>query len=729
MAMTWGGWGSGDYTYLLRNLADNMEFLEYFNIRFADLLNTDLKEQGNIVNVIDSLYNLVYTDAQYQFNRWGGNNYSNWETKIQEIKNFTNGRPYYIRQHIINEYNLDTLFTLTLDVQPANSGRIEVNTISVSDFPWSGQYFTDYVTNITAFPEPGFVFVGWEGFSAIDPNLLISSMTDTSFTAIFQESLADTSIIINEINYNSANFFDPDDWVELKNPSSSQVNISGWILKDENDEHIFGIPGNIILEPGSYIVLCKDTTQFKTLFPEVNNFLGNLGFGFSGSGEVIRLYNYYNELVDSVHYYDSGPWTNLPDGNGPTLELKNDSLDNDFPENWRASYVIGGTPGIANSVKAPVQLFINEFMADNDTTIADPQDEYDDWIELYNGGAQYINIGGKYITDDLINPVEWQIPDNSPDSTMILPGEFLLLWADKDSENGILHLDIKLSASGEQIGVYDEDGITVLDTITFGAQQIDVSFGRIPNGGENLIFMTKPTPGESNTSVINLSLKVFLEGPFNGSEMNTDLTGNPELVEGFPLSQPYDTEPWNYTGEESVVEIPNQDIVDWVLVELRDAPEPALANENSVKMKRAGFVINDGSVTDTSGSNNLMFDIYFSDSLYVVVKHRNHLGIMSAFGLKENQGLYIYDFTSSAEQSYGGTDAVAELSFGTWGMISGDANANGLIDNLDKDPGWSTEAGVSGYYPADLNLDTQVGNSDKNEYWLPNEGQAVQVPE
>ncbi|MCD4664817.1 MAG: CotH kinase family protein, partial [Bacteroidales bacterium] len=407
MAMTWGGWGNGDYTYLLRNLTDNNEFLEYFNIRFADLLNTELKENGNIVDVIDSLYNLVYTDAQYQFNRWGGNNYSTWETKIQEIKNFTNGRPYYIREHIINEYGLNTLFTLNLDVQPANSGQIHVNTISFSGFPWAGQYFTDYITDITAIPNPGFIFEGWEGISSSTPNLMISSLVDTSFTALFQENPVDTSLIINEINYNSADFFDSDDWVELKNISSLPVNLSGWVFKDANDEHIFEIPDNFILEPESYFVLCKDTTLFKTVHPGIDSFLGNFDFGFSGNNEVLRLYNNNIELVDSVHYYDTQPWPYLPDGNGPSLELIDDSLDNDVPYSWRASYVIGGTPGVPNSIQAPVKLFINEFMADNDNIIADPQGEYDDWIELYNGGTQYINMGGKYITDDLNNPVEW----------------------------------------------------------------------------------------------------------------------------------------------------------------------------------------------------------------------------------------------------------------------------------------------------------------------------------
>jgi len=738
MAMTWGGWGNGDYTYLLRNLCDNSEFLEYFNIRFADLLNTELRENGYIVEVIDSLQNILSPDVQFQFNRWGSNT-SIWNIRIQEIKNFTNGRPYYIREHIINEYGLGDTFNLSIDVQPPNSGQIQVNTIRVSDFPWDGEYFTDYQTEITAIPNNGYVFEGWDGIASNNQSLLFNTLSDTSFTALFAKNPADSLIIINEINYNSSEFFDTDDWVELKNISDSPVNLSQWIFKDENDEHIFEIPDNTFIEPEGYLVLCNDTVLFKLFHPDVTNYVGNLNFGFSGSNEVLRLYNFNNQLIDLVHYYDSNPWPDLPDGYGPTLELKNDSLNNDVPYSWRASYVIGGTPGETNSVKAPVQLFINEFMADNDAIIPDPQGEYDDWIELYNAGEQYINVGGKYITDNLSNSTEWQIPDNSPDSTIILPNEFLLLWADSDAGDGILHVEMKLSSSGEQIGVYDEDGITVLDTITFGAQLTDISFGRIPNGGEDWIYMSKPTPGESNTAEINLSLKVFLEGPFNGTEMNTDLsaetslkadlTGNPEPVEGFPLSQPYNTEPWNYPGEESVIEIPNQDIVDWVLVELRDAPEPALATESSIRTKHAGFVLKNGTVTDTSGSNNLKFDIYYSDSLYVVLKHRNHVGVMSATAITGAGSIYSYDFTTDSLKSFGGATGHKQIFPGIWGMFAGDGDANYEVEEEDKINIWEPESGNSGYLPGDYNLNSQTDNPDKNDYWRPNLGSGSMVPE
>ncbi len=71
-----------------------------------------------------------------------------------------------------------------------------------------------------------------------------------------------------------------------------------------------------------------------------------------------------------------------------------------------------------------------------------------------------------------------------------------------------------------------------------------------------------------------IDLSVFLEGPFNGTDMNADLAGLPD----FPLAQPFNTAPWNYAGTESVLSVPNADVVDWVLVEMRGCTGCRLGN-------------------------------------------------------------------------------------------------------------------------------------------------------
>ncbi len=146
----------------------------------------------------------------------------------------------------------------------------------------------------------------------------------------------------------------------------------------------------------------------------------------------------------------------------------------------------------------PPVLYINEFMASNDNTITDNYGEYEDWIEIYNPNDYDVNIGGFYITDDLTDMTAWQIPDNQPDSTTIPAGGFLLLWADKDTDQGVLHVELKLSSDGEQIGLVAPNGTTFIDSLTFGAQATDTSYGRYPDGSDNWQFFANPTPGASN---------------------------------------------------------------------------------------------------------------------------------------------------------------------------------------------------------------------------------------
>lgn len=144
------------------------------------------------------------------------------------------------------------------------------------------------------------------------------------------------------------------------------------------------------------------------------------------------------------------------------------------------------------------QVVINEFLASNDAGITDEYGEYDDWIELYNAGNDTVDIGGYYITDDSSDTTQFQIPTGN-DSTKIAPGQFLLLWADKESEQGVLHVEIKLSANGEEIFLYEPDGTTLVDSITFGAQATDVSYGRSIDGGTSWETFANPTPAASNS--------------------------------------------------------------------------------------------------------------------------------------------------------------------------------------------------------------------------------------
>ena len=141
-------------------------------------------------------------------------------------------------------------------------------------------------------------------------------------------------------------------------------------------------------------------------------------------------------------------------------------------------------------------VVINELMASNTKTLADPQGDNDDWIELHNVSDYAVNLSGMYLSDNQNNPRKWQFPDD----TQIVPGGYLIVWADEDDNaKPGLHANFKLSRNGETVMLVDTDqrGNQVLDVIKFQAQGEDVALGRVPDGIGDF-KSSKGTPGQRN---------------------------------------------------------------------------------------------------------------------------------------------------------------------------------------------------------------------------------------
>ncbi|MEJ2627110.1 MAG: CotH kinase family protein [bacterium] len=337
-------------TLLIRHLLENIEFRNSFINRFADYMNT-IFTPDEVIDHIDSLKIQIENEMENHFTKWGGY-MSSWRNEVELMREFARHRKGYVQEHILDKFNLDSTHTLCLDVYPDKAGTITINTISPSGYPWEGTYFQKVPVLLNANPYYGFRFLKWEGDSTCDSTHLSVNLTSNfSLTAVFEP--ADMQIVINEINYHSSQDVDPEDWVELYNNSDFPVDLSGWKFKDSNDTHVYSIPDNTILNADAYIVLCRDLSAFGNVFPDVANVLGDLDFGFDGNGELLRLYDEGLTIVDSLTYDDRFPWPLEPDGNGPTLALKNPNLDNTIAENWTASDN-HGTPGEINDVYTKV---------------------------------------------------------------------------------------------------------------------------------------------------------------------------------------------------------------------------------------------------------------------------------------------------------------------------------------------------------------------------------------
>ena len=152
------------------------------------------------------------------------------------------------------------------------------------------------------------------------------------------------------------------------------------------------------------------------------------------------------------------------------------------------------------------QLKINELLAVNDAINTDEVGEFDDWIEIYNPTNEPVNISRLFLTDNLNNLNKWQFPYTDE---IIPSGGYLIVWCDDDESQGIFHTNFKLSSDGEFLALVKEDGITIIDSISFSSQIADQSYGRIPDGGEEWDLLS-PSPGNSN---LELNLEDFNNMP------------------------------------------------------------------------------------------------------------------------------------------------------------------------------------------------------------------------
>jgi hypothetical protein len=166
-------------------------------------------------------------------------------------------------------------------------------------------------------------------------------------------------------------------------------------------------------------------------------------------------------------------------------------------------------------------LYINEFMASNSSTITDDHGEYEDWIELYNGGSDPVWLGDKYLTDNPGSPDKWALPDFTMPA-----GSFLLVWADGQPEQGPLHTNYKLDKDAEEIGLFDNEasGYALLDGFAYTLQSTDVSMGRITDAAVEWKPFDVPTPGSTNSMVgveeKPLNRLAFWPNPANGGTLN-----------------------------------------------------------------------------------------------------------------------------------------------------------------------------------------------------------------
>ncbi|MFH0879058.1 MAG: right-handed parallel beta-helix repeat-containing protein, partial [Lentisphaerota bacterium] len=224
------------------------------------------------------------------------------------------------------------------------------------------------------------------------------------------------------------------------------------------------------------------------------------------------------------------------------------------------------------------------------------------------------------------------------------------------------------------------------------------------NAGWNESWMTNALDFDGNPRIIDSEVdigayeapymamvRVFLQGPHgtNTECMSLALSQQDRI----PFQSPYAADP------RSVSQIPTN-VTDWILVETLVSPQ------SSASKPRAAFLRNDGYLLSSDGTLGVPIGTA-PGNCFLVIKHRNHLAVMTAGALIITNINTSFDFTTNFAQFYGGTNGAVQLEPGVWGMIAGDADGDGKITAVDKAI-CEQQAGMSGYLSGDFDLDGQV---------------------
>jgi len=372
------------------------------------------------------------------------------------------------------------------------------------------------------------------------------SQVGTSWSAMSQatfvtQNMTD-SLRISEI---MASPLDPStDYIELKNAGTKSINLDQVCLSQAID---FTFPAQT-LAPNSSVLVVQDTQRFEfkygTDLPVAGEYTGRLG-DFSERlvlkdpvGQVIHDFNYDTTWYDVTHDLDFS--LTVRPGALMAAENYGDATS------WRPSHAAGGSPGADEIIQVPLldTLVINEILSHS-------HDIASDWIELYNTSDQPLNVGGWFLSDDLLVPQKYEIAYG----TMIEPHGYLVLYEMAHFGNpfdaGTLE-PFALSENGETLYVFSGlDGVLTGFQIEegFGASNTGIPFGlyQKSTGTHNFVFVSEPTPGQANSDPLvgPVVISEIMYHPSNDDDAEyVELTNISD--QWVPLFNPIEYLPWRF---------------------------------------------------------------------------------------------------------------------------------------------------------------------------------------
>ena len=375
---------------LTNNFADyQSELIKVENVSFEN--GGDIFANGQVYNVTDSEQNgFGFRTTFYNVNYIGGT-IPNYNVDIVGICNSKNDGNYFTARDS-SDFSLNAPDETIIVTSPNGGESWQQNSthpITWTSANFEGQIKIELLTDGRNKRTRSVVLVdslensgtwSWNIPSDLETgDLYTIKISDSQDGDPFDVSDADFSVIapaeppvivINEIMYNPATSLGNDadyEYLELYNAGTSEANLTGWTIQNACT---YSFEDGTTLPVNGYLVVALNPQMIMDHYA-IENVVGPFNGALNNSGETIELHNAESEIVDEVTYSDSDPWPTSPDGQGPSLELISPELDNSLAENWQASFVADGTPGIANTVvpvAVPHTIYEIQFTENEDGT-------------------------------------------------------------------------------------------------------------------------------------------------------------------------------------------------------------------------------------------------------------------------------------------------------------------------------------------------------------------------
>jgi hypothetical protein len=448
-------------------------------INLCDTLSNHTSEIENILNVNEALWMLAFDNVLVNLDSYIGGFSQNYYLYKDDYNRF---RPIVWD---LNESFGTFSMTGTSNLNTTTQKQQMTHLLHASDNGWP------LIQKLLSIPMYKRMYV------AHMRTILAENFTNNSY---YTDGLALQNLISASVNADPHKFFT---YSNFTSNLTTDVNFGNGLAS--------GLT-NLMNGRNAYLSALVDFTAVQPVISEINvsNSQPDIGasvnisasiLNASGTGVYIMYrhddYSPFNRLMmldDGLHGDGAAN-----DGNfGSTINITSGKTEYYF-------YAENNQAGIFSPQRAELEFYtlftktsgdgdvvINEFLASNATIMSDHDGEYDDWVELYNHSTEIISLDSMYLSDSYINLYKWKFPAG----TVILPDNYLIVWADGDTLQTGLHANFKLSAPGEKLALTHASA-GIMDSITFGLQSTDISMQRCPNDTGGFVFAV-PSFGLTN---------------------------------------------------------------------------------------------------------------------------------------------------------------------------------------------------------------------------------------